>query len=125
MLIKVVFIGFIVLICGGLVKEYVSYFGTIVSILGIILICGITLPYINSIYIKITSYFDSLKLDSGLFKPLFKVVFISIITKISSEICKDRGERALGLKIELAGLIAGLICSFPLLDKALSLIGGI
>ena len=125
MITKVIFIGLCTLICGVIVREYGSLFSIAVFLIGTILISSIILPYILTVYNKSIAYLNLLNIEVEVFEPVMKVTLIALSTKTASELCKDRGERALGFKIELAGVVAGIICSFPLLDKALSLINAL
>ncbi len=48
-------------------------------------------------------------------KVLFKVCSIGILTRVSSELCKDAGETSLSSKALLAGKTAILLCTLPVL----------
>ena len=61
--------------------------------------------------------------DKTYFDPLIKTLTIALICRLTSEICSEKGERALGLQVELAGVTAGLVCAFPLVKTVLRLIG--
>jgi len=75
---------------------------------------------------RIIRYIESLANISGIsanvLKPLIKVTGISIIARISSEICKDSGEDALAAKVELMSIVAALFIAIPLLNDVLKLI---
>lgn len=46
---------------------------------------------------------------------LFKVVGISVVTKIGAQVCRDCGENALALKLEFIGTGLALCAALPLL----------
>lgn len=125
MISKVIFIALFVLICGTIIKDKSPSFSVIVYLFGVALITYEVLPYINDIYTKINAYISIINVDDVIFLPVFKVVIIAVISKIMAEVCRDRGERALGYKVELAGVVASILASFPLLDKAMKIIGAI
>lgn len=125
MIIKIIFITLSCLICITVLKEHKSTIALALSICGIIVLAYSIIPYFKSIYNKINEYIAVIKTDNNIFLILFKVVIIALATRLTADICRDKGEQALGFKIELAGILVGIFCSFPLLDKALSIIGAL
>lgn len=123
MVAKAILVCLVCLICTSLIKEHSSGFAIMLTISGLISLLLLTIPYIAHIISISKRYIDMVNIDSNIFLPLVKVVIIASTTRMTAEICRDGGERALGYKIEIIGIIAGIICSFPLLDKALTLIG--
>jgi stage III sporulation protein AD len=61
-------------------------------------------------------------LSENLMKPLLKTVAIGILTQITSAICQDAGETAIGKMVELCGGILALYLALPLLTAVLSLL---
>lgn len=96
-----------------------------VSIAVSLVILGSIIPVLSDVHKRIKSYAALTGLDTDLFGVLLRVVAISLVTRITAEMCRDNGERAVGAKIELAGTAIGLLCAMPLVDKALALIGAI
>lgn len=63
--------------------------------------------------------------SSGAFiAPVLKCVGIGIITKLSSELCKDSSQAAAASAVELAGTICALSVAMPLVMSMLKMIGG-
>ena len=58
-----------------------------------------------------------------LIEPILKCVAIAMITKISSDICKDSSQGAIASAVELAGALCAMAASAPLLVNVLKLIG--
>jgi stage III sporulation protein AD len=54
---------------------------------------------------------------------LLRVLGIILITKIGSSLCKDAGENALSLQLELVGNALALIATIPLFNGLLALAG--
>jgi stage III sporulation protein AD len=52
---------------------------------------------------------------------LFKVLGITMITRIGAQLCKDAGEGSLSLKLEMLGSALALITSLPLLSGILNI----
>ena len=64
-------------------------------------------------------------LDDTLVEPVYKVVVIAILSRLTSQICRDAGEGTVALCCELAGTFAALWAILPLLRRVLELIGGL
>ena len=123
MVTKAILVCFVCLICTSIIKEHSSGFAIMLTISGVMTLFFLINPYIIKVISIGKRYVDMINIDAKVFIPLAKVVIIALTTRLTAEICRDGGERALGYKIEIIGIIAGTICSFPLLDKALTLIG--
>ena len=61
-------------------------------------------------------------ISSQTFEILLKVIGISLLTKIGSEVCKDANSASLSLKIELLGSVIAMITALPLFSSLLKLI---
>ena len=61
------------------------------------------------------------QLDGGLVRPVLKTVAISILTKITAELCKSSGEGGLAAFVETAGTALALAVAAPLAENVLTL----
>ena len=59
-----------------------------------------------------------------LIKPVLKCVAVAIITKMTSDLCKDSSQAAAASAVELAGTVCALCIIMPLLMSMLTAIGG-
>ena len=88
-----------------------AVFSTLFVSVSVVFICIMNfMPYID-FFVEITS-------ESAFYpyaKVLFKVCAIGILTRLSSEICKDAGENSLSAKALLAGKTAIMICALPVI----------
>lgn len=82
-------------------------------------------PQLQSIMQYYQALAQRIGLDNAIFQPLLKVVALSVCIRITSELCRDAGERAIAAQVELAGAAAGILCALPLLQQALSVIGAL
>ena len=57
-------------------------------------------------------------------KPVIKCVAVAIITKMTSDLCKDSSQAAAASAVELAGTVCALCIIMPLLMSMLTAIGG-
>ncbi len=61
--------------------------------------------------------------SSFYFKILIKILGISIVTNITSELASDIGANAISGKVEFAGKVAVLLSAIPVYDRLFGLIG--
>jgi len=81
------------------------------------------LPEISRAVKVFSSFAHNAGIDGEIFLPVFKAVGICICVRITAEICRDNGERAVAAAVELAGTAAGILCILPLLENALGRLG--
>lgn len=62
-------------------------------------------------------------MEEMLYIPVLKTMIIAVTVRIVSALCKDAGQSALAVKIEIIGAATALALSLPLLEQALQLIG--
>ena len=56
--------------------------------------------------------------------PVLKCVAIAIITKVTSELCRDSSQGAAASAVELAGTVCAMSTAMPLIMSMLKMIGG-
>ena len=61
-------------------------------------------------------------LSGELVTPVFKCTGIAIVSKISSDVCRDAGASSAAGAVELAGAAAGIAVGMPLLEYVLDMI---
>lgn len=65
------------------------------------------------------------ELDIDLMEPVIKVVGLSVIARIASEVCRAAGEGGLAVFAELAGTILALAAALPLVNGVVEMIAGL
>ncbi len=77
----------------------------------------------------IVAFADDLALESGLsgelMAPVLKCTGIAIVSKLSSDVCKDAGAASAAGAVELLGAASGIAVSIPLLRAVLNIIRGV
>ena len=63
-------------------------------------------------------------LEDWLVEPVFKTVVLSIITRLTAEVCKSAGENGVAAFVETAGTILALAVSLPLVGGVLKMMEG-
>lgn len=64
-------------------------------------------------------------LDGELTGPVYRVVMIAILSRLTAQISRDAGEGTIALCCEIAGTFAALWAIVPLLRRVMELIGGL
>lgn len=62
------------------------------------------------------------ELDEQVVEPVIKVVGLSVITRIGTEVCRSAGEGGIGAFVELAGTVLALVAATPLVNGVVALI---
>ncbi|RDU24352.1 stage III sporulation protein AD [Anaerosacchariphilus polymeriproducens] len=91
--------------------EYSIYVGVATSVILFFYITGKLSSVIETVY-TIQSY---IHLETSYMQILLKIIGITYIAELSSNICKDAGHQAIGNQIESFGKIAILAVSMPIL----------
>lgn len=63
-------------------------------------------------------------LEDWLIVPVFKTVVLSILTRLTAEVCKSAGESGVAAFVETAGTILALAVSLPLVGGVLKMMEG-
>ena len=70
----------------------------------------------------IRTILDRAGLNSAIFAPILKIVAISLITRLSGDVCRDGGKKSLASVIDLSGTICALAAAAPLLYQAMEVL---
>ena len=86
-----------------------------ISVAAGLFILVISLSKITGVMDTLRKFSDSARLNTAFLSVLFKVIGIAYITEFTSEVCRDAGEAAIAVKLELAGKVAIVVLSVPIL----------
>ena len=70
----------------------------------------------------VQSLAETTKISPAILTVVLKTVGISIITKLSADVCRDAGQASVGSGIELAGAFAALYIALPLFKTVMDMI---
>ena len=94
------------------------------SICTVVLIMGAALGFAKSFTELAQTVQRIFGVSETLIKPVLKCVAVAIITKMTSDLCKDSSQAAAASAVELAGTVCALCIIMPLLMSMLTAIGG-
>ena len=96
----------------------------LLSICTVVLIIGAALGFTKSFTELAQTVQRIFGVSETLIKPVIKCVAVAIITKMTSDLCKDSAQAAAASAVELAGTVCALCIIMPLLMSMLTAIGG-
>ena len=96
----------------------------LLSICTVVLIMGAALGFAKSFTELAQTVQRIFGVSETLIKPVLKCVAVAIITKMTSDLCKDSSQAAAAAAVELAGTVCALCIIMPLLMSMLTAIGG-
>lgn len=77
---------------------------------------------------ELKSFIKTVKILAGtsdvLIAPVLKCVAIAVVTKLTSELCRDSSQGAGAAAVELAGTVCAMSVAMPLIVSVLRMIGG-
>jgi stage III sporulation protein AD len=68
---------------------------------------------------------EGIGLDDGVFDTLIKVLGISVIMRITSELCRDVNEQGIAAAVDVGGTVLIIYTALPLFTAVLNLVKGI
>ena len=96
----------------------------LLNICTVVLILGAALGFTKSFTELAQTVQRIFGVSETLIKPVLKCVAVAIITKMTSDLCKDSSQAAAASAVELAGTVCALCIIMPLLMSMLTAIGG-
>ena len=96
----------------------------LLSLCTVVLIMGAALGFAKSFTELAQTVQRIFGVSETLIKPVLKCVAVAIITKMTSDLCKDSSQAAAASAVELAGTVCALCIIMPLLMSMLTAIGG-
>ncbi len=103
-----------------MLKKYLPEYRALISIAAGLILMSVILVHISPLIYKIKNIISHTKVNSEYIFILFKSLGICLITQFTGDSCRDAGENSLASKVELAGKLAVLGCSFPLFENIIS-----
>jgi len=121
-IVKVAAAAIVAAICAVIVRKQVPEIGVVLAVCA----CAIILLLCSQPIREIADLLDRLAKMGGvtqdMLKPVMKVIGISVVTRFSSDLCRDAKEGALASTVEMTGSLLALLATFPLLTAVLELL---
>ena len=82
------------------------------------------LTYVTPILDTLEKLFARAGIESAYFLVLLRTVAASLVTRLCADLCRDGGSQAFASLVEIAGTIAALLISLPVLEAVTELLLG-
>lgn len=121
-IIKIAAIAVAAALCAVVVKKQAPELGLVLGLAAgaVILSCSVTA--LESAKALMQELADLSGLSPALLTPVIKTVGISIVTKLTAEICRDAKEGGIAAFVETAGAAGALMVCLPLIKTVLNVI---
>lgn len=105
-----------------ILKQYKPEYAVAAAICGGIIIFLAAAPKIAQVLAVGKNLADKTGIGREMIAPAVKVIGISYLTGYAAEMCRDAGENALAVKLEMAGKIIMLTVAVPVIEAMLDTI---
>ncbi len=106
-------------------KQLRADFALLITLAAILLMFSGTLPRIAILINDIQSFSAINSISRDYVGPVVKIIGISYLCEISSNLCLDAGERTLSNHVETVGKIAIAFIALPIVEEVFSMILGL
>ncbi len=121
-ILQIVCISIIAVILSVTIKQQKPEIALQVSIVTGLLIFILIVVKLTSVIEFIKTFSKKADIDATYITILLKIVGIAYIAEFGAEVCKDAGESSIASKIELAGKVAIVVLSVPIISSLLDLV---
>ena len=112
-------------VLGVLLKKTNVELALLLSLLTVVLIATASLSFLQGIGQLLDEIYDMTDQSELLLRPVLKCLAVSVLTKLSADLCREAGQGAGASALELAGTVCSLRIALPLLLQTMKLIGGL
>lgn len=121
-IIKIIGIGLISLIVIIIIKQYRPEFAVYVSLIAGALILVLVLDKMSGVINLLTNLANKTSINKDFIFLLIKITGIAFLTEFAVSICKDAGESAIAIKIDMGGKVMIIAISIPIISSLLETI---
>ena len=119
---RIAAIGICGVLISAIVKGYKPEFATYVVIATVLIIFGIVIYKLTSVFEFLGEIYNQISYGKNFFPIILKVLAVAYIADFTAQICRDSGETAIGGKVELAGKVMIFYLALPVLMAVMDLI---
>jgi len=124
-LIKVSGIAIVSAITAVIIKKHSPEIGIGLIVCSSAVVLWFALGIIKNIVDFFNKFSEYIKVFDVTFVPLIKIIAVSIISKLTADVCRDSGNAALASCMDLAGCVIAITLSLPLLTGVIELVSSI
>lgn len=124
-MLKVAALAVTAALCAAVIRQRVRELGLVLALAAGALILSFALRTVSGARVLLEELSALAGLSPAVLSPVVKTVGISILTRISAELCRDAGEGGIASFVETAGAVLALCVSVPLLRAVLNALNGL
>ncbi|NLJ90900.1 MAG: stage III sporulation protein AD [Clostridiales bacterium] len=121
-MVSIALIGIVVCLMALLFKKTREEFAILISVAGCFLIMSLGIPKLQIIIDAINKIQDYISINENYIVILIKIIGITLVSEIASNICKDCNYNAVANQIDLFGKLTILATGMPILMALLDTI---
>ncbi len=109
-------------LCAATVKKQVPDLALALALCAVALILARAMTAFRPVRELMDVLAERAGLSSEVLGPVVKTVGVSLLTRVSAELCRDAGEGGLASAVEIAGGVCALLVCLPLVEAVLGLV---
>ena len=117
MIIKIILLGLCICVVNFILRDISRAFVLFINICYVVIVSLNLLEYISDFADNIKELFLLNSSSEYMFKCLFKGALICILTKLSSDICKESGNTVVSDIVDISGRVMLLFLAFPFIES--------
>ena len=111
-------------LCAAVLRRNGAEFAVVVMLAAGLWIISIALQALGEVVSTLGRLTRIAKLDAQLIEPVIKIVGLSVITRVSGEVCRAAGEGGIAAFVEVAGTLLALVAALPLVNAVVEMVSG-
>ena len=114
-MVRIAAVGLTAAVLGTVLKKSAPELALLLVVAAGVWILTLTLDGLRAVAALMEELAGVSGLSEELLKPVAKTVALSILTRLTAEICRSAGESGLASFVELGGTVAALVVALPLM----------
>lgn len=109
-------------VCAAAIKKQTPDVALVMTLCAATLILTVAMTAFRPVRELMDTLAERAGLSVAVLSPVIKTVGVSILTRVTAELCRDAGEGGLASAVEIAGGACALLVCLPLFEAVLELI---
>lgn len=111
-------------LCAAVLRRNGAEFAVVVMLAAGIWVMSIALQALGEVVSSLARLARIAQIDAQWIEPVIKIVGLSVITRVSGEVCRAAGEGGIAAFVEVAGTFLALAAALPLVNAVVEMVSG-
>lgn len=111
-------------LCAAVLRRNGAEFAVVVMLAAGIWVMSIAVQALGEVLSSLGRLARIAQMDAELIEPVIKIVGLSVITRVSGEVCRAAGEGGIAAFVEVAGTFLALAAALPLVNAVVEMVSG-